>query len=92
MQRINKITRRISEYKLGIWSISLGALQKRITSAEQQEETIALLKRTDIIVEKLMDENAMPRIERRRLVEESVYVVKQHVEGKKELIAAHRGD
>ena len=65
---------------------------KIVGSAEQQEETTALLKRTCAIVEKLMDENAMLRIERRRLVEESVDALKQHLEDKKELIAAHRGD
>ena len=68
----------------------LGA--KIVESAEQQEETTALLKRTSVIVEKLMDENAMLRIERRRLVEKSVDALKQHLEDKKELIAARRGD
>ena len=65
---------------------------KIVESAEQQEETAALLKRTGVIVEKLMDENAMLRIERRRLVEESVDALKQHLEDKKELVAARRGD
>ena len=51
-----------------------------------------MLKRTGIIVEKLMDENAMLRIERRRLVEESMYALKQQIEDKKELITARRGD
>ena len=51
-----------------------------------------MLKRTSVIVEKLMDENAMLRIERRRLVEESVDVLKQRLEDTKELIAARRGD
>ena len=51
-----------------------------------------MLKRTGVIVEKLMDESAMLRIERRRLVEESVDALKQHLEDKKELIAAHRRD
>ena len=50
------------------------------------------MKRTDIIVEKLMDENVMLRIKRRRMVEESVDALKQHLEDKKELIAARRGD
>ena len=59
---------------------------------EQKEQTTALLKRTGIIVEKLMDENAMLRIERRRLVEESVDALKQHLEDKKELAAARHGD
>ena len=65
---------------------------KIVGSAEQQEETTTLLKRTGIIVEKLMDENAMLRIDRRRLMEESVDALKQHLEDKKELIAARRGD
>ena len=51
-----------------------------------------LLKRTGLIVEKLMDENAMLRIERRRLVEESVDALKQRLEDMTELIAAHRRD
>ena len=49
-----------------------------------------MLKRTSVIIEKLMDENAMLRIERIRLVEESVDALKQHLEDKKEFIAAHR--
>ena len=51
-----------------------------------------MFKRTGIIVEKLMDENAMLRIERRSLVEEYVDALKQHLEDKKELITARRGD
>ena len=50
------------------------------------------MKRTDVIVKKLMDENDMLRNERQRLVEESVDALKQHLEDKKELIAARRGD
>ena len=65
---------------------------KIIRSAEQQEETTALLKRTGVIVEKLMDENNKLRIERRRLVEESVDALNRHLEDKKELVAARRGD
>ena len=45
-----------------------------------------MLKRTGVIVKKLMDENDMLRNKRQRLVEESVDVLK------KRLIAAHRGD
>ena len=45
---------------------------KIVRSAHQQEETSALLKRTGVIVKKLMDENDMLRNERQRLVEESV--------------------
>ena len=59
--------------------------EKIVRSADLQEETSALLK-------KLMDENDMLRNERQRLVEESVDVLKQHLEDTKELIAARRGD
>ena len=38
--------------------------------AKQAEETAALLQRMGVIVKKLMDENAMLRIEHNRLVEE----------------------
>ena len=65
---------------------------KIVGSAGQQELTTALLERTGVIVKKFMDENAMLRIECRRLVEESVDALKQHLEDKKELIAARRGD
>ena len=51
-----------------------------------------MLRRTVVIIEKLMDENATLRIGHRRLVEESVDALKQHLEDKKELIAARRGD
>ena len=66
--------------------------EKIIRSADQQEETSALLKRTGVIVKKLMDENDMLRNKRQRLVEESVDVLKQRLEDTKELIAARRGD
>jgi hypothetical protein len=52
-----------------------------------------LLKRTGVIVKKLMDENAMLRIERGRLVEESVEAAKQLIKDMKltkEIIAARR--
>ena len=65
---------------------------KIIGCAEQQEETSALLKRTGVIVKKLMDENDMLCIELQRLVEESVDALKQRLEDTKELIAARRGD
>ena len=65
---------------------------KIVKSAEQQEQTSSLLKRTGVIVEKLMDENDMLRIKCRRLVEEFMDVLKQHLEDKKELVAARRGD
>ena len=51
--------------------------------AEQAEETAALLKRTGVIVKKLMDENAMLRIERNRLVEESMDAAKQRIKDMK---------
>ena len=51
-----------------------------------------MLKRTSVIVKKLMDENDMLCNKRQRLVEESVDVLKQHLEDTKELIAACRGD
>ena len=51
-----------------------------------------MLKRTGVIVEKLIYENNKLRIERRRLVEESVDAPKQHLEDKKELVAARRRD
>ena len=51
-----------------------------------------MLKRTGVIVKKLMDENDMLRNERQRLVEESMDVLKKHLEDTKELIAARRGD
>ena len=66
--------------------------EKIVRSADQQEETSALLKRTGVIIEKLMDQNAVLCIERRRLVEESVDALKQHLEDKKELVAARHGD
>ena len=51
--------------------------------AEQAEETAALLQRTGVIVKKLMDENAMLRIERNRMVEESMDASKQHIKDMK---------
>ena len=65
---------------------------KIIQSADQKEQTSALLKRTGVIVKKLMDENDMVRIERQRLVEESVDALKQRLEDTTKLIAARRGD
>ena len=57
------------------------------------EETAALLKRTGVIVKKLMDENAMLRTKRERLVKESVNAAKQrikHMKLMKEIITARR--
>ena len=51
-----------------------------------------MLKRTGVIVKKLMDENDMLHIERQRLVEESMDVLKQRLEDMNELITARRGD
>ena len=66
--------------------------EKIVRSADQQEETSALLKRTSVIVDKLLDKNSVLRMKRKRLVEESVDALKQRLEDTKELIAAHRGD
>ena len=43
------------------------------------------------MLKKLMDENDMLRNERQRLVEESVDVLRQHLENTKDLISARRG-
>ena len=51
-----------------------------------------MLKRTGVIVKKLLDENDMLRIECQRLVEESMDALKQHLEDTTELITARRGD
>ena len=51
-----------------------------------------MLKRTGVIVKKLMDENDMLRNERQRLVEESMDVLKQRLKDTKELIATRCGD
>ena len=42
-----------------------------------------MLQRTDVIIKKLMDENAMLCIERNRLVEESVDAAKQRIKDMK---------
>ena len=52
-----------------------------------------MLKRTGVIIKKLMDKNAMLRIKRERLVKESLDVAKQCVKDMKlmkEVIATHR--
>lgn len=58
------------------------------------EETAALLKRTGVIVKKLMDENAMLRIERERLVEEFTVASDQRIKDMKLMnkIIASRGE
>ena len=56
------------------------------------ERDLLRVKRSDVFMKKLMDENDMLCIERQRLVEESMDAVKQHLEDTKELIAARRGD
>ena len=65
---------------------------KIVRSAERQEETSALLKRTSVIIKTLMDVNVVLCMKRKRLVEESMDALKQHLEDMKELIAARRGD
>lgn len=57
---------------------------------KQHEETTAFLKRTGVIAKKLMNENAMLRIERQRLVEESVDALKKCLEDTKKLITTRR--
>ena len=86
------VIRQLNESNAKLWAEHDLLRAKIVGSAEQQEQTTALLKRTGVNVEKLMDENAMLRIERRRLVEESMDALKQHLEDKKELIAARRRD
>ena len=52
-----------------------------------------MLKRTGVIIKKLMDENAMLRIERERLVEESAIASEQRIKDMKlmkEIMAARR--
>ena len=51
-----------------------------------------MLKRTGVIIKKLVDENDMLHKERQRLVEESVDVLKRSLEDMKELTATRRGD
>ena len=79
------IIRQLGEGNAKLWGKRDLLREKIVRSADQQEETSALLK-------KLMDENDMLRNERQRLVEESVDVLKQRLEDTKELIAARRGD
>ena len=50
---------------------------------KQEEETAVVLQRTGVIIKKLMDENAMLRIERNRLVEESMDAAKQRIKDMK---------
>ena len=62
--------------------------------AKQEEETAAVLQRTGVIINKLMDENDMLRIERERLVEESAVASEPRIKDTKlmkEIIVA-RGE
>ena len=86
------IIQQLNESNAKLWAERDLLRAKIVGSEEQQEQTTALLKRTGVIVENLMDENNKMRIERRRLVEESMDALKQHLEDKKELIATRRGD
>ena len=70
------VIRQLREGNERLWDEHDLLREKIVRSAEQQEETSALLKRTGVIVKKLMDENDMLRNERQRLVEESVDVLK----------------
>ena len=51
--------------------------------AKQEEETAAVLQRTGVIIKKLMDDNAMLRIDRNMLVEESMDAAKQRIKDMK---------
>ena len=86
------VIRQLREGNERLWAERDLLREKIVRSANQQEETSALLKRTGVIVKKLMDENDMLRNERQRLVEESVDVLKQRLEDTKELIVARRRD
>ena len=86
------VIRQLREGNERLWAERDLLREKIVRSADQQEETSALFKRTGVIVKKLMDENDMLRNKRQRLVEESMDVLKQHLEDMKELIAARRGD
>ena len=79
------VIRQLREGNERLWAERNLLREKIVRSADLQEETSALLK-------KLMDENDMLRNEHQRLVEESVDVLKHHLEDMKELIAARRGD
>ena len=91
-EQATDVIRQLREGNKRLWPERDLLRAKIIQSADQQEETSALLKRTGVVVKKLMDENDMLRIERQRLVEEYVDVLKQRLEDTKELIAARRGD
>ena len=61
-----------------------GLLRAKIAGrAKQEEETAAVLQRTGVIINKLMDESAMLRIERERLVEESAVASEQRIKDMK---------
>ena len=51
-----------------------------------------MLQRMGVIIKKLMDENAMLCIKRKRLVEESMDAAKEHTKDMKEIITARRGN
>ena len=86
------VIRQLREGNERLWAERDLLREKILRSADQQEETSALLKRTGVIVKKRMDENDMLCIECQRLVEESMDALKQRIEDTKELIAARRGD
>ena len=50
---------------------------------KEEEETATVLQRTCVIIKKLLDENAMLRIERNMLVEESMDAAKQRIKDMK---------
>ena len=87
------VIRQLGEGNAKLWG-ERDLLRAKIAGrAKQEEETAALLQRTGVIINKLMDENAMLRVERNRLVEESMDAAKQRINDMKlmkEIIAARR--
>ena len=76
-EQATSVIRQLREGNERLWAERDLLREKIVRSADQQEDTSALLKRTSVIVKKLMDENDMLRIERQRLVEEYVDALKQ---------------
>ena len=77
------VVRQLGEGNAKLWA-ERDLLRAKIAGrAKQEEETAAVLQRTGVIIKKLMDENAILRIERERLVEESVDAAKQRIKDMK---------
>ena len=77
------VIRQLGEGNAKLWG-ERDLLRAKISRrAKQEKEIAALLQRTGVIIKKLMDENAMLRIERNRLVEESMDAAKQRIKDMK---------